>query len=86
MAWVYILRGSSGRHYLGSTNNLARRLTEHQHGGTHTTARLGDTLELVASLELSELTAARAMERELKRKKNPQLAIRILQSRANAPT
>jgi len=25
MAWVYILRGSCGRYYIGSTENLDRR-------------------------------------------------------------
>jgi GIY-YIG catalytic domain len=34
MAWVYILRGSSGRHHIGSTINLERRLSEHR-GGRH---------------------------------------------------
>ncbi len=80
MPWVYILRGSSGRHYIGSTNDLERRLVEHRNGGTHSTARLGYPLELVASLEVPELTEARKLERELKRKKNPSLAIYTLES------
>ena len=84
MAWVYILRGSSGRHYIGSTNDLERRLTEHRNGGTHSTARLGYPLELVASLELSELAEARKLEREWKRKKNPNLAIHLLELRRDA--
>jgi predicted GIY-YIG superfamily endonuclease len=33
MAWVYILRGSSGRYSIGSTENLTRRLEEHRRGG-----------------------------------------------------
>jgi putative endonuclease len=82
MAWVYILQGSSGRHYIGSTTDLERRLAEHQRGHTHTTRRLGEELRLVASLELPTLAAARALERELKRKKNPTLAIQWLRARA----
>ncbi|MBA2432800.1 MAG: GIY-YIG nuclease family protein [Chthoniobacterales bacterium] len=78
MAWVYILRGSTGRHYIGSTENLERRLREHRHGGTHTTARLGSDLELVASAMLPCIADARRLERELKRKKNPALAIYLL--------
>jgi hypothetical protein len=39
-------------------------------------------LRLVASLELPTLAAARALERELKRKKNPTLAIQWLRARA----
>src|SRR5437016_5528302 len=78
MAWVYILRGSSGRHYIGSTDNLERRLREHRHGGTHTTLRLGEELQLVASKEFSSISEAHRLERELKRKKNPKVAIYLL--------
>ena len=80
MAWVYILRGSTGRHYIGSTINLERRFTEHRNGGTHTTQRLGEKLETVAALELETIAQARRLERELKRKKNPKLAIVMLQA------
>jgi predicted GIY-YIG superfamily endonuclease len=31
--WVYILRCSDGRFYTGHTDNLDRRIAEHQHGG-----------------------------------------------------
>jgi predicted GIY-YIG superfamily endonuclease len=79
MAWVYILRGSTGRHYIGSTIDLERRLSEHRNGGTHTTQRLGDQLEAVAILELGTIEQARILERKLKRKKNPKLAIAMLQ-------
>ena len=81
MAWVYILRGSSGRHYIGSTIDLCRRMAEHQRGHTHTTKRLGDEVELVAALELATLVEARALERELKRKKSPRIALALLQRR-----
>jgi len=30
LASIYILRGSCGRYYIGSTENLDRRLAEHQ--------------------------------------------------------
>lgn len=75
MAWVYILQGSGGRHYIGSTTDLKRRFEQHCHGQTHTTKRLGSELILVAELELSTLEEARSLERLLKRKKNPCLAI-----------
>jgi putative endonuclease len=81
MAWTYILRGDSGRHYIGSTKNLERRLKEHQRGQTHSTRRLGHNLEIVAAVELATLDEARALEREMKRKKNPRLALALLQSR-----
>jgi predicted GIY-YIG superfamily endonuclease len=74
MAWVYILRGSSGRYYIGSTENLARRLDEHRRGSNHTTHRFGN-LEVVATRVVPNAAEARRIEFALKRKKNPRLAI-----------
>ena len=79
MAWVYILRGSSGRHYIGLTVDLDARFRQHLRGHTATTIRLGDTLEGVARKEVPTLSEARKIERSLKRKKNPKLAIYDLQ-------
>jgi predicted GIY-YIG superfamily endonuclease len=79
MAWVYILRGSTGRHYVGSTVDLNARFAQHVRGHTATTKRLGANLEVVASKQVSSLQEARKIERELKRKKNPKLAIYHLQ-------
>jgi predicted GIY-YIG superfamily endonuclease len=55
MAWVYILRGQSGRHYIGSTDNMERRIAEHQRGNNHTTRRLGGSVELVATARVSSM-------------------------------
>jgi len=74
MAWVYILRGASGRHYIGSTNNLDRRLREHERGSNHMTRRFVK-IELVAAKQIPSMSEARSLEAELKRKKNPRLAI-----------
>jgi len=79
MPWVYILRGSSGRHYIGSAVDLDARLAQHRRGHTYTTKRLGEKLELVASKQVETLDEARSIERVLKAKKNPQLAIFYLQ-------
>jgi putative endonuclease len=81
MAWAYILRGESGRHYIGSTTDMERRLKDHRRGQTHSTKRLGGNLEIVAAVELATLDEARALERAMKRKKNPRLALALLQSR-----
>ena len=78
MAWVYILRGSTGRHYIGSTVDLNARFAQHVRGHTATTKRLGHNLEIVASKQVQSLGAARRIERELKRKKNPKIAIHYL--------
>jgi predicted GIY-YIG superfamily endonuclease len=78
MAWVYILHGDSGRYYFGSTTDLDRRIREHRRGHTHSTKRLGGNLTLVASLETATLREARELERQMKRKKNPQLALGLI--------
>jgi predicted GIY-YIG superfamily endonuclease len=78
VAWAYILKGSSGRHYIGSGVDLEARFAQHQRGHTHTTKRLGEKLEIVASKEFPTLKEAREMERKLKQKKNPRLAIYLL--------
>ncbi|MCJ2187405.1 GIY-YIG nuclease family protein [Novosphingobium beihaiensis] len=31
--WAYILRCADGKYYTGHTDNLERRMAEHQHGG-----------------------------------------------------
>jgi predicted GIY-YIG superfamily endonuclease len=80
MAWVYVLRGASARRYIGSTDDLARRFTGHRRGSNHTTDRLGCKIELIASREVESTSLARALEQELKRKKNPRIAIFLLSS------
>jgi predicted GIY-YIG superfamily endonuclease len=79
MPWVYILRGSSGRHYIGSAVDLDARFAQHLRGHTVTTKRLGDTIEIVAKKEVPTLSEARKIECSLKRKKNSKLAIYHLQ-------
>ncbi len=79
MAWVYILRGDR-RHYIGATDNLQRRIAEHKRGSNHTTHRFGTDVELVVAKQLPSMAEARKLEQILKRKKNSQLAISVLQS------
>ena len=77
MAWVYILRGAH-RHYIGATDDLERRLAER--GSNHTTRRFGGHIEIAVAKELPSMVEALKPERILKRKRNPRLAIPILQS------
>jgi predicted GIY-YIG superfamily endonuclease len=79
MAWVYILRGDR-RYYIGATDDLQRRTTEHKRGTNHTTRRFGSQCELVVAKEVPSMVEARKLERTLKRKKTPRLAISILKS------
>ena len=65
-AFVYILRNqSSGRHYIGSTTDLSRRVSDHKRGNTPSTRSRG-RWELVYSEECTDLKAARKREREIK--------------------
>jgi putative endonuclease len=80
---VYVLRSRSGRFYYGSTNDLPRRLEQHARGHTATTARDGPW-ELVGSHVTETLEAARALERQFKRWKNPQRVLAWL-ARAGEP-
>jgi predicted GIY-YIG superfamily endonuclease len=73
-----MLKGASGRHYIGSTSNLEQRLEAHRRGNTATTKRLGYPLELVAFKVYDAMGEARRMERMLKIWKNPTKAVAFL--------
>ena len=64
---VYILKCADGTLYVGSTNNLSRRLREHNHAkkGAHYT-KIRRPVELVYSEPAPSLGAARKREAELK--------------------
>jgi len=72
MYQVYLLRGNSGRHYIGMTSDLKRRLDQHQRGQTYTTRRLGGGLQLVASMKCATRQEAVAMERRMKSWRSPE--------------
>ena len=62
MAWMYILECADGSYYVGSTNDLGRRLLEHQEGraAKYTSRRLPVTLVYTEEYNF----AAEAFERE----------------------
>ncbi|BBA34754.1 tRNA/rRNA methyltransferase SpoU [Methylocaldum marinum] len=64
--WVYILRCRDGSYYTGHTDNLEKRVAEHQTGlcEGYTASRL--PVELVFSQEFSSRTEALAMEQQIK--------------------
>jgi len=66
-----MLKGTSGRFYIGSTSDLDQRLEAHRRGNTSSTRRLGHPLELIAAKEFPTMAEARQIERTLKRWKNP---------------
>jgi len=63
MFTVYVLRNTcSGRHYIGATGDLTRRMNEHNLGQTRSTRKQGEW-ELVYSEEFK--TYSEAHQREL---------------------
>jgi putative endonuclease len=80
MAHVYMLRSASGRFYIGATEHLEARIDRHNSGMVHSTKRLGLPLELVAARSFTDMTEALAMERQLKKWKNPAKALNVLLS------
>jgi putative endonuclease len=70
MFYVYILRSqTTGKFYIGQTENLERRLHYHNSGYSKST-KSGVPWELVYNEEFEDRTSAMKREVELKRKKS----------------
>jgi len=69
MYFVYILRTSSNTLYIGQTNNLGRRLKEHQNKSVRSSKyiRYFESVKLIYSEEYP--TRKEAMQREIQLKK-----------------
>ncbi len=64
--WVYILRCSDGSYYTGHTDDLERRMVEHQAGGIPCYASERLPVELVFSQEFQTRLEALERERQVK--------------------
>ena len=70
MNCIYILQSKkNGKYYIGSTNNLDRRIAEHNSGKTRSSKYLRP-LRLVFKKEFEALKKAREIESKLKKLKN----------------
>ena len=78
MPCVYILQFENGNFYIGSTNDLERRMRQHVNGHTHSTYRLG-RFKLVLKQNYSLLKDARAVESRLKKLKRHDYVAKIVQ-------
>ena len=79
MAWVYILQSqSTGRYYVGSTNDLDRRLSEHRREHTPSTRHRGPWT-LVLQESFPTLVEARRKELEMKRWKSAKLITALVE-------
>ncbi|OGJ05714.1 hypothetical protein A2456_00070 [Candidatus Nomurabacteria bacterium RIFOXYC2_FULL_36_19] len=81
MGYLYILKSEkNGRYYIGSTNNLERRLAEHNSGHTASIKNLLP-LRLVFSKIYANLKEARKMELHLKRMKSRSILEKIIEEK-----
>ena len=75
--YVYVLRNAQGQLYIGSTDNLDRRIQQHQQGEARWTRNRGPWT-LVSSEIFPTRTDAMRRERQLKRgRANQQLRERL---------
>ena len=78
MICTYILECSDKTYYVGSTNNLKRRLRDHNaRQNRHTKSRL--PIKLVFTNEFSTLKEARNYEHFIKRQRNKEFYLKLIQ-------
>jgi len=70
MYFVYVLKSAKGKHYIGSTKDLERRLSEHSCNNVSSTKNKGP-FKLIYKEEFFTVTEARKREIQLKSYKNP---------------
>jgi len=80
MHYVYILRNTKGKHYIGETNNIEHRLSQHNSPNNHFTGNNGPW-ELVVSSDCETKSEACLLEKKLKSFKNPKYSIQFLSDR-----
>ena len=79
VGYVYILKSlKNGKYYVGSTDNLERRIFEHNSGKSKYT-RLSKPFELVFSQEFETLVLARKVEFKLKSFKSKKIIEQIIE-------
>ncbi len=81
IGFVYILRSlRTNKFYIGSTNDLNRRLIQHQSGESKYTKDTGP-YKLEFSQEYENLLEARKVERWLKAQKSAKLLVTIIENK-----
>lgn len=65
MFYIYILKSIAGRYYIGSTNNIDKRLKEHNLGKTRSTKNFRPW-HIVYSEQFSNIAEARKRENKIK--------------------
>ncbi|HAV12861.1 MAG TPA: hypothetical protein DCX06_05115 [Opitutae bacterium] len=80
MASVYILQGTTGRYYIGCTEDIEKRVTRHNSGMVHSTKRIGLPVSLIAYCNVEDMAKARTLEAKLKSWKNSKKALQCIRS------
>lgn len=75
--YVYILQDETGRFYIGSTDDVNRRMRQHAQGRTRTTARMTNP-KLVLVQEYVSLDTARKIEARVKKLKRKDYIAKIV--------
>ena len=65
MYYVYLIKSKTNKLYIGSTNNLCKRLKEHQNGRVFSTKNL-DNIQLIYCESFKSEKDARLREKQLK--------------------
>jgi len=77
MNYIYILKSKNQRYYIGSTNNIERRIAEHNFGKTKSLKYIRP-LELVFAQKYDNLKEARKIELRIKKFKNKSILEKII--------
>ena len=82
MHWLYILQNeSSGSYYIGSTNDVKRRLNEHNNKTKNTWAsNQQGNWKLILKKEFSKISEARKEEKTIKWQKSRKYIERFIQA------
>ena len=81
MAWVYILRLSNNKFYVGSTSNLNQRLYDHSRGKSSYTKKFLP-IKLEFSQQFDTLSEAIKTEKHLKKLKSSIIIQKIINSQS----
>ena len=80
---VYLLRFEGNKTYLGSTNDLDRRLSQHRLGTVKSSKRLGHLVEVVGFQICSNLQQARQLERKYKSWKSSSKVLAAMKTKSS---